>query len=301
MTQDTAPDPSLHEPTQGQKSSPEALERARPAHRDFVPALYVVGGLVLGATLIWLWQNPIPSPPLLATMDPRLDSMDARITRLEDAPKLVPPDLAPLLSRLAALESRPVKTAPPVDLSGIEARIVELDARPKLSPPDPALAGQVAQLSNRIARYARLQAASTALEAGQRLGAIPDAPAALQRFADTPPPTEAALRLAFPAASHMALAASRPEDAGLPSWERFWRRAQAIVTVRRGDQVLVGDPAAGTIAVARRDLDAGDLAGAVTVLAGLNLPAALAMAGWLSDARALLEARAALAALATQP
>ena len=298
MTQDNAPDPSLHEPTQAQESGPEVLERARPAHRDLVPALYVVGVFVLGAALIWLWQNPISSPP--ATMDPRLDKMDARITRLEDTPRPVPPDLAPLLSRLAALESRPVKTAPPVDFSDIEARIAELDARPKLAPPDPALAGQVAQLSNRIARHARLQAASMALEAGQRLGSISDAPAALQRFADTPPPTEAALRLAFPAASQTALAASRPEDAGLPSWERFWRRAQAIVTVRRGDQVLVGDPAAGTIAVARRDLDAGDLAGAVAVLAGLNPPAAQAMSGWLSDARALLEARAALAALAAQ-
>ena len=77
-------------------------------------------------------------------------------------------------------------------------------------------------------------------------------------------------------------------------------RAESLVTVRRGDNVLVGDPASGVIARARTALDAGDLAGAVTVLSTLSGPPAQAMAPWLGQAKALLEARAALAALAAR-
>jgi hypothetical protein len=80
----------------------------------------------------------------------------------------------------------------------------------------------------------------------------------------------------------------------------MWRRAQSLVTVRQGDKVLVGAPAAVTLNAARARLDAGDLAGAVAALGGLDGPAAKAMAGWRSDAQALVDARAALAALGTR-
>ena len=59
--------------------------------------------------------------------------------------------------------------------------------------------------------------------------------------------------------------------------------------------MLVGDPAAGVLERARTALDAGDLAGAVAAVDSLNGAAAQAMAGWLAQARALLDARAALA------
>ena len=55
-------------------------------------------------------------------------------------------------------------------------------------------------------RMALVQSASAALETGQKLGDLPGAPSALARFADTNPPTEAALRLAFPQAARQALA-----------------------------------------------------------------------------------------------
>ena len=45
--------------------------------------------------------------------------------------------------------------------------------------------------------------------------------------------------------------------------DRIWARAQDLVTIRRGDHVLVGDPAAGLLAERADELDAGDLAGAV--------------------------------------
>ncbi len=159
-------------------------------------------------------------------------------------------------------------------------------------------AGQVSGLADKASRIGRLQAAQAALEAGQPLGDIPGAPPSLTRFAQAKPPTEAELRLSFPAAAQAAEEASRPPTAGRPFLDRVWTRAQDLVTVREGDRVVVGDPAAGVLARARHALGAGDLAGAVAALDDLSGPAADAMADWKGRARALLDARAALAGLA---
>ena len=159
-------------------------------------------------------------------------------------------------------------------------------------------AGQVASVADRAARIARIQAAQTALDAGQPLGKIPSAPPALARFAEAAPPTEADLRLSFCAAAKQAELASIPSIEGKPLLDRLWTRAQTLVTLREGDHVIVGDPAAGIIARARQALVAGDLHGAVAALNELNGPAAEAMAPWKGRAQQLLDARAALANLA---
>jgi hypothetical protein len=160
-------------------------------------------------------------------------------------------------------------------------------------------AAQISGLASTAQRTARLQAASAALAAGQPLGQIPSAPPALSRFAETPPPTEAALRLSFPQAAAAAERASRPDLSGKPFFTRLWLRAQQVVTIREDEHVIIGDPASGIIARARHSLDAGDLAGAVSVLGTLQGAAAQAMSGWLDQARALLAARAALASMTT--
>jgi len=148
---------------------------------------------------------------------------------------------------------------------------------------------------------ARVQAAAMALNAGRPLGTIPNAPAALGRFATAAPPTEAALRLGFPAAAEAALDAARPVDTGQPFLDRMLARAENLVTVRQGEHVLVGDAAAGVLTNARMALDAGDLDGTIAALAGLQGGAAQAMSHWLADATALRDARAALADMAAQP
>ena len=176
-------------------------------------------------------------------------------------------------------------------LTADEARMEALTAR---------IAGLRAA-AGQTARLARVAAVRAALDAGRPLGTLPDAPPALARYAGTPPPTEAALRLAFPAASHAALAASRPDTAALPLLGRLWARAQSLVTLRQGDKVILGDPAAGILAAAQARLDAGDLGGAVTALARLDGPAAKAMAPWRSQAADLLAARAALEEMSLPP
>ena len=164
------------------------------------------------------------------------------------------------------------------------------------------------KLTARMTLLAWLESARMALDAGQPLGAIPDAPPALApavtqalaRYADTPPPTQAALLLAFPAAARAADIASVEKLNGVSYWSKVRARAENLITITEGDRVIIGPPAAGITAQARRLLEAGDLAGAVAELGKLSPSTQAAMGDWLPQARALLAARAALLALAGQ-
>ena len=78
------------------------------------------------------------------------------------------------------------------------------------------------------------------------------------------------MRLSFPPAAREALAAAHPAPDGAPLLTRLWAQAQELVTIRQGDHVLVGDPAAGVLARAQAALDAGDLPTAVTEVATLR-------------------------------
>ena len=280
------------------------------------------------------FQEP-PAATQVDTLAQPLATLEARMARLEQrpaaaaAPSAQAPDLSPLTTRIGALEQRQVP-----NLAPLEARIAALEARPpadsqlagridalsaradsletalrtaqsdlarRLDADEARIAtaernaSQISALADRVDRFVRVQAAQLALNAGQKLGDIPGAPPALARFANAPPPTEATLKLAFPPAAREALAAARPPTEGKPLLARLWAETQDLVTVRQGDRVLVGDPAAGVLERARAALDAGDLAGAVAAVGALTGAPAQAMAGWLADARALLEARAALA------
>jgi hypothetical protein len=154
---------------------------------------------------------------------------------------------------------------------------------------------QLSAQSDHLTRLLRVQAA---LSAGAPLGDIPNAPAALSRFASSAPPTDAALVLAYTPAAHLAEAAGGPPDQRGGFWRRVWQRIQNLVTVRQGDRVLVGDPTSGVLAHAQRLLVAGDLPGALDVLKTLQGPAATAMAPWIAQAQSLVDARQALAQMA---
>jgi hypothetical protein len=158
-------------------------------------------------------------------------------------------------------------------------------------------AGQLQGATKDATLAVKLEAAQAALAAGKPLGDLPDAPPALQRFATSPPPTEAALRAQFAGVSAAVLAASRPEEAQTTFLSRALARVEQSVTVRRGDHVIVGDPAAGVIARAQALLDGGDLAGAADALSALTGRAADAAKSWHDQAEALVAARAALLAM----
>jgi hypothetical protein len=277
--------------------------------------------VVLALLQAALWVRVLVPPPGSGPLEQRVQAIEARVAALERRPAPVgaaqpaptataqpapaaaagptaaAPDLGPLETRIAALEQRPLPApAPNPDASlatrvtADEARLVTLEKTAELP----------AQLADRANRVARIQAAFIALSFGRPLGDLPGAPPALARYATTAPPTEAALRLGLPAAAQAALAANHPAPGDRPFLERIWAEAQDLVTIRQGEHVLVGDPAAGVLAHAQTALDAGDLAGAVASVGSLSGPAAQALAGWLDQARGLIAARAALADLAAQ-
>jgi hypothetical protein len=210
--------------------------------------------------------------------------------------------------RVVALENRPAPLpaeARPIDLRPLEARLAALESRPAAAAatPDGAAADRLAGLEARLARAEQAAARApalarlaAALEGGRPLGLLPAAPPALARYATIAPPTEAGLRLAFPEAARRARDASRPPAAAGMA-ERLWQRLSGLVTVREGDAVLLGSPAAAVLGQTAQRLAAGDLAGAVAALDALDAAAAGAMAGWREQATGLLAARAALAAM----
>ena len=249
-----------------------------------------------------LEARPVPTPPPPAASPADLDALAKRFDQLaaqqDSATKSEASQVAAIGARLDKVESRLTAAEQQVSSgqTAVTARLDKMDTR--LSAAEHS-AGEVAGLTTTAQHLARLQGAAAALDAGQPLGTIPDAPPALARFATKPPPTMSELRLGFPAAVTAAHEASQPAiTQGQPFLDRLWTRAQQSLTVREGTRVVLGDPVAGVLASAQHSLDAGDLAGAVQALDGLAGPAAAAIKPWRDQAQSLLDARAALAKLA---
>lgn len=314
----------LPPPDQVPPPDPAPSAPASPRHhagRDVVPWLYGLGFLVLAAAIFYLWQYPsTPSEPTedksaiaIQAVAQRLADVDSRLNSLERRPI---PDISKIAARLDALEGRVadqtqlgarmdtlsgrIEALSGRDQTGIDAAKQQVGALASRVAVLEANATNVEAVTRRLNRLARLQEASLALAAGRPIGDVPDAPEALARYSHAPPPTEADLRLRFPQAERTALAARQPDKDDAPFLDRVWDQAQGLVTIRRGESVVVGNPAAVALSSAKIAIDAGDLSGAVAAVESLKGPPAQAMSAWLADAKALLDARAALAQLATQ-
>lgn len=257
-----APEPVLPEAA---AVPPPAPSPAAPPRRNPAMVLSMVGLLLLFIGFVWLALRLDAIEAQRPAVDPaQLAALDRRIAALEQRPAT---DLRPLEGRISALERRPAGAAAQ-DLSPLEARLAALEQRPAPAPvvaPDPRLDALAARLN-------QLAAATTTLAA-----------------------EEAALRLAFPEAAQKAEAASRVVTSGQPVLERMWAEVSALVTVKDGARVLSGPPAAPALERAREAVVAGDFAGAVKALDGLDAGAAKEMAGWRARAEKLVAARAALA------
>lgn len=326
MTEPEAPPPESSPPAEPPPTAVPAPPRVR--RHDPLFWLCLLGFLILAAGIAYVWRYPEPLPPppppdlapvtnRLAALDDSLKDVQARLALVQNklaAPAPPAPDivsiLAPIESRLAALEHRPPPAGLPdaaalqSALAPLSSRIDALEATTKpLANRLDALEASLADLKARIAkiaRSARLAAASAALAEGRPLGAIDAAPPALTRFATTAPPTLASLRLAFPAAAEAQLAAGPPVVNGTSFLARLRARLGSLFTLRQGEHVIVGNPAAGTLARAEAALDAGDLAATLAALAALPTPLAPAITAWEDQARALLAAQKALSALASE-
>jgi hypothetical protein len=235
----------------------------------------------------------------VAALSNRLDKLATQQAQASQQTTAAPStqDLAALSSRVEGLADREAKDGDAMrqDLGDVQKQVAGVVGQVQ------GLAKDTSSLPNLISRSDRLGQllrAQEALRAGLPLGAIENAPPALARFETVAPPTEAALRLSFPAAAKRADAAGQPLPDQGRFWHRVWLRVQNLVVVRRGDEVIVGDPTGGVLAHAQRLLDAGDLQGSLTVLDGLSDRAGSAMAGWVAQAKSLVAARQALAQMA---
>jgi hypothetical protein len=298
----------------------------------FGPILVIIGFLILAGGEGYLYQlyHTLPQP---ADNSAQIADLQAQINVLQQTPKTaatpapspaVPPTPAPaapadqnLANQLASLSSlvNALQTQTNADhtvLNTLQASNADL---PKFQAAVTALQAQatadhaalttlqsstadLTALTTKISTLSRLAAARMALDAGQPLGDIPNAPPALTQFATTPPPTQAALVLAFPAAAQAASSASIAGNATGSYWSRVLARLENLITISNGSHVIIGAPAAAILAQAQQSLNAGDLAGAVAALDQLSPTTQQAMGTWLTQARALLAARAAIATLA---
>jgi hypothetical protein len=289
-----------------------------PSQPDLLPWFCGLGFLVLAGGIYAAWQYP-RTPGLAAShvLEQRVADLDARIGRLEQRPPAVnQADIGRLAARIDGLDAKGAEqTQVGGRLDGLSGRIEALAGRlqatldaekqqaDQLSARVAALeknAGSLDSVSDHLNRVTRIQEAGIALAAGRPVGDIPNAPPALARFAHEPAPTEVQLRLLFAQSERIAIEAKQPDDTSEPLIDRVWERAQNLVTVHRGEEVLVGNPASVTLSHAREALDAGDLKGAIASVETLKGQPKQAMAKWLAEAKALVDARTALASLAGQ-
>jgi hypothetical protein len=301
---------------------------------QYLPWACLVGLVVLAGGGFLAWQNPNLPPgvttavPQLVAAQQRVADLESRIAKLEQRPApAAGDDIGKLTARLNAAEAR---SADPAQLGAridaLSGRIEALSQRLGSSLEAAATALKtgldgakaqtdavgarvaalekntvsVASVADRLGKLARLQDAAIALASGRPVGELPSAPAALAKFAKEAPPTDAKLRMTFAEAERAALAADQPDLADAPFVDRVWEKAQGLVTVKRGQDVVVGNTSAVVLGQAKAALDAGDLKLAVDALGKLAEAPKKAMAGWLGQANALLAARAALAAMAGQ-
>jgi hypothetical protein len=258
-----------------------------------LPALAVVGFLILAGGEAYLYQLHQATPPVAAAQ------------------------IAGLQSQLSAVQNQVTAAIPAVNSQAAQAtlqeKFISLDAQVQAmqaaQATDHGTLAQLAannvdltKLTSKIETLNRLETVRMALESGQPLGDIPNAPPALAKYATTPPPTEAQLVLTYPAAAKAANDASVARaDKGNDMLTGALARVESLVTISKGDQVLVGAPAAAITAKAQSQLDAGDLAGAVATLTnGLSTQTQAAMGDWLPQAKSLLAARNAIIALGAQ-
>lgn len=223
----------------------------------------------------------------------RIEALSARVETLSNQEKEALDNVASQQKATADALAAQQKSA----LDAINQQVAQMASEVAAAQ---AAASSTQGFSQRLTMLAKIQQAALALSSGQPVGNIPGAPPALARYAQTPPPTDAQLKQAYPRAQAQALAAQQPDNASAPLGERMWERAQGLITVRRGDEVVVGDTTAIALSQAQEDLDAGDLPGAVKAVESLKGPPAQAMAGWLANAKGLVDARAALAQMAEQ-
>lgn len=122
----------------------------------------------------------------------------------------------------------------------------------------------------------------------------------LEAHAESGVPTQGDLYQRF-AATADAIERARSEMGGNGPWDKTVNRLRSLVTIRKtGEAALAEGGVDAILEQAKSRLQAGDLAGAVDALEGLEGPAAEAASPWIKDARARLDVNRAISRLQIQ-
>lgn len=256
-----------------------------PDKLPFDPAWLAIGvaGVVLAGTGLSMMKSEAPPAPTPAATAPALPASPAA------------PAPAPIAAPAPASAPVPAPGMAPEALAQLQARMEAAErAAAAWQSEVAALTRRLTAAEARTERLALVEALRGRFVAGAPLGPVlarlgAEVPAALARYREAGAPTEAALRLAFEEAVRTArarAAETRPSGVG------------SLFTIRRGDTVVWGDQAEGTLERARRALEAGDIPAALAQLRELPPAHRAAFAAWVGNAEALAAARAALRDLA---
>lgn len=267
-------------------------------------------------------------PDRIAAMERRMDGLASAAAAAAELPPELAQELDSLRRQVEVLQTTANSFQAWIDTvdsrlktaEALEPRIAALEQAASNAAQravgNAALALAVTQLQAAVTAARSYEAELTALNdlaAGDAALAaeIGKAREALAPRAATGIPTLAALRAAFPETARAAVAGARAERAAAavagetsdrqqdaPGWlDQVMLRLSELVSVRPVGEDVQGDDAAARVARAEAALGKGDLAGAVAEVEALEGKAREAASGWLADARARLDADAALAAL----
>ena len=263
-----------------------------------------------------------PAPADTSGIEAKLSALEQRVARLEQRPASNPQAeaLSALSDRLAAIEQRIATLAAAASsqtaadaTKGLQSEIqslsqkldeqsqllAKLQSRDAAGGTDAALVVTVGQLRATLATArpydAELQAA------GALAKDRPDILAELHKLdgrASQGVPTLAMLTERFAAVAKAAAQSSAPAPAADQGWRaRVLATLKSLVTIRRaGEPQGKGAESGGALAEAQVALKNGDLVAAVAAIRRADGSGSPAMASWLEDAQARLDAETALAA-----
>jgi len=236
----------------------------------------------------------------LARLGSGADQLSTRVDAVERAAQAGSGDSATETAALAALAQENRRLAEEsarlaAELAAVRREVASLVAASQQARGREGLALAVAPLREAVASgrpYADELAALRAAGGGD--GALEPALATLAAHAARGVAPPARLRAEFPATAAAIVRAAAIDNPASPWWHQALARLAALVQVRRVGAVE-GDGADALAARAELLLEGGDLAGAIATLAPLAGAPAAAAAPWLAQARARVEADAALA------
>lgn len=261
-----------------QETPPDAVTGPQSAPQDTAPSPAPATAPALDADAV---------ATRLAVLESRIDALGSQGTMSNADGQAALAASAELAGALTALKS---------EIAALSERITALEDGTRADPTAPAQALVLAatQVRARLMGDGPFAAELTALE--HIAADDPAVTAAVQRLrphAEVGVPTEAALTARFAKVAKAIVGARTSSEA--EGWlGRVKDGLGGLVTVRRTDPAAITDEVERAVAIAEAALELGELAEAVNALSPLEGAPGDAAAAWLGDARARVEAEAAL-------